>query len=184
MQINHNAEEMDKCLFDALYALMQTRTIEEIAVGEILSKAHVSRSSFYRRYRDKFELLTVSYKRLMDNTFLQCMEGQAWRESSIELYHILAQHPQFFKHAIVNRGPDSLYQFIFDVILGCMEQRFRERGADLYADWRLLAAAKSYLYGTLDLTCEWAQKDMPYPADELIALLCEIIPESLKPYCM
>ena len=54
MQINHHEEEMDKCLFDALYALMQTKPIEEIPVGEILTKAHVSRSSFYRRYRDKY----------------------------------------------------------------------------------------------------------------------------------
>ena len=43
---------------------------------------------------------------------------------------------------------------------------------------------KAYLYGTLDVTCDWAQADMPYPADELIGWLCEIMPECLKTYCM
>ena len=184
MQINHHEEELDKSLFDALYALMQNKTIEEISVGEILTNAHVSRSSFYRRYRDKYELLTASYKRLMDNTFLQCMQGRSWRESSVALYHTLAEHPRFFKHAIARRGPDSLYQSIVDVILGCMAERCREQGKDLYADWKLLCAAKAYLQGTLDVTCDWAQADMPYPADELIEWLCEIMPECLKPYCM
>ena len=183
MQINHHEEEMDKCLFDALYALMQTKPIEEIPVGEILTKAHVSRSSFYRRYRDKYELLTQSYKRLLDHTFLRCMKDMSWKAASVELYHILAEHPRFFKHAIARRGPDSLYQFILDVILGCMEELFRAQGANLSADWRLLAAAKAYLHGTLEVTCEWAQADMPYPADELIEWLYEIMPECLKAYC-
>ena len=184
MQINHHEEEMDKCLFDALYALMQTRPVEEISVGDILGRAHVSRSSFYRRYRDKYELLTASYKRLMDHTFLQCMAGRPWKESAVALYHILAEHPKFFKHAIARRGPDSLYQFICEVILDCMAQRFGDRGVNLYEDWRLLAAAKAYLYGTMDVTCEWAQADMPYPADELIDWLCEIMPECLRSYCI
>lgn len=184
MGINHHEEELDKCLFDALYVLMQTQPIEEISVGDILERAHVSRSSFYRRYRDKYELLTASYKRLMDNTFLGCMQGNSWKESSVALYRILGEHPKFFKHAIARRGPDSLFQFIMDVILGCVAQRFCEHGQDLYADWRMLMAAKAYLSGTLDVTCEWAQADMPYPADELIEWLCEIMPECLKPYCL
>jgi len=184
MGINLHEEELDKHLFDALYALMQTRPIEEISVGDILKKAHVSRSSFYRRYRDKYELLTESYKRLMDDTFLQCMQGKPWKESSVALYHILEEHPRFFKHAIASRGPDSLYQFIMDVILGCIAERFKEKNMDLYADWRLLSAAKAYLSGTLNVTCDWAQADMPYPAEELIEWLCEIMPECLKMHCL
>ena len=184
MQINLHEEEMDKCLFDALYALMQTMPIEEISVGDILAKAHVSRSSFYRRYRDKYELLTAGYKRLMDNTFLQCMTGRPWKESAVALYHILEEHPEFFKHAIARRGADSLYQFICEVILGCMAERLCAHGVDLHSDWRLLSAAKAYIYGTMDVTCEWAQANMPYPADELIQWLCEIMPECLKPYCI
>ena len=184
MQINHHEEEMDKCLFDALYALMQTKPIEEISVGDILERAHVSRSSFYRRYQDKYELLTKSYERLMDHTFLRCMQDMTWKESSTALFDILGEHPCFFRHAISGRGPDSLYQFICDVILGCMAERFQAQGIDLYADWRLLSAAKAYIYGTMDVTSEWAQADMPYPADELIEWLCEIMPECLRDYCM
>ena len=183
-QINHHDEELEKCLFDALYALMTEQTIDEITVGDILEKAHVSRSSFYRRYRDKYELLTDSYMRLLDHTFLHCMQGKPWKQSSIELFHILAEHPLFFKNAIVRRGPDSLYQCIFDVILSCMETRFTERGLNLHADWRMSSAAKAYLYGTLDVTCDWAQAGMPYPAEELIDWLCEIMPECIKPYCL
>ena len=183
-RINHHDEELEKCLFDALYALMTERTIDEITVGDILEKSHVSRSSFYRRYRDKYELLTDSYMRLLNHTFLQCMQGESWRQSAIGLFHVLAEHPLFFKNAIVRRGPDSLYQSVSDVVLSCMETRFRERGKDLHADWRMAAAAKAYIHGAMEVTCDWAQADMPYPAEELMDWLCEIMPECIKPYCL
>lgn len=183
-QINHHDEALEKSLFDALYVLMTESTIDEITVGDILQKAHVSRSSFYRRYRDKYELLTDSYMRLLNHTFFTCMHGKSWKQASIELYHVLEQHPLFFKNAIVRRGADSLYQFIFDAILDCMKIRFNERGLDLAAEWRMHSAAKAYLYGTLDVTCDWAQAGMPYPAEELIEWLCEIMPECIKPYCL
>ena len=81
-QINHHDEALEKSLFDALYMLMTESTIDEITVGDILQKAHVSRSSFYRRYRDKYELLTDSYMRLLNHTFFTCMQGKSWNKST------------------------------------------------------------------------------------------------------
>lgn len=97
MHINLNEEQVDKALFDALYALMQRRTIEELTVGDILEQAHVSRSSFYRHYRDKYELLTTSYKHILESTYLRCLHGSPWKESATSLYTVLADHPAFFK---------------------------------------------------------------------------------------
>lgn len=182
--INHNELEMDRCLFDALYALMQRRTIDELTVSDILQKAHVSRSSFYRRYFDKYDLLIKSYRRLMENTFLLCMDGGSWKDSAVELYAVIMKHPQFFKHAFASRGPNSLKAFICETILDCIRERMRQADVSLDEDWRLLIAAQAYLDGTMEMTCRWAMEDMPYPADELIRLFCDIMPEMIKPYCL
>lgn len=184
VDINHNEEELDRCLFDALYELMQSRTIDEVTVGDILERAHVSRSSFYRRYFDKYDLLIRSYRRLMDKTFMLCMEGGSWRESSVALYEVIMAHPCFFKHAFASRGPNSLKAYICSIILECMRERMEKAGASLDADWRLLVAAQAYLDGTMEMTCRWAVEDMPYPAQELIELFCDIMPEPLKRYCL
>lgn len=182
--INHNEAEIERCLFDALYDLMQSRTMEEITVGDILSKAHVSRSSFYRSYMDKYDLLIQSYKRLMENTFLLCMNGEDWKTSSVALYAVITQHPRFFKHAFSSRGPNSLKEYICEIVLECMRERMRLAGVNLDDDWKLLVSAQAYLDGTMEMTCRWAMEDMPYPAQELIELFCDIMPENLKTYCL
>lgn len=183
MHINLNEEQVDKALFDALYALMQRRTIEELTVGDILEQAHVSRSSFYRHYRDKYELLTTSYKHILESTYLRCLHGSPWKKSATSLYTVLAEHPAFFKHALASTGPNSLRQYICDISMECYEEIFRQHGQDLRGDWRLFTAVKSHIYGTCEITCEWAQEGMRHSPQEMIDLFYYVTPDCLKPYC-
>ena len=50
-------KDSEQALFDALYRLMLDIPIDKITVSQILEEAHVSRSGFYRRYKDKYDLL-------------------------------------------------------------------------------------------------------------------------------
>ena len=180
MPININDEQMDQCLFDALYALMQSRTIEELTVGEILERAHVSRSSFYRRYRDKYELLTRSYERILQSTYLRCVSGAPWKESTAALYHVLAEHPRFFCNALPATGPNSLRALICDICMKSYEEIMRRRGINLHDDWRLLAATRCQVYGGFEVTCQWLQSGMPCTVEELVDLLHEMLPDFLR----
>lgn len=49
--INQNEEELEQCLFDALIELMRRMPLDKLTVNDLLKQAHVSRSSFYRRYQ-------------------------------------------------------------------------------------------------------------------------------------
>lgn len=51
--INQNEEELEQCLFDALIELMRRMPLDKLTVNDLLKQAHVSRSSFYRRYQDQ-----------------------------------------------------------------------------------------------------------------------------------
>lgn len=185
LDVNQNPTEIERRLFDALYALMQSRTIEELSVGDVLALARVSRTSFYRRFKDKYDLLLKSYGRLLESTFLRCMQEEvSWTESSQMLYAVLTEHPAFFRYAFMYEGQNNLKDYICDVILDCMRQRMAKAGVSLDGDWRLYVTAQAYLTGTMEMTCRWAKQGMPYPAQELISLLNEIMPPSLKVYCM
>lgn len=180
MPIHINDEQLDQCLFDALYALMQTRSIEELTVGKILERAHVSRSSFYRRYRDKYELLTGSYEHILQSTYLRCVSGAPWKESTAALYRVLAEHPRFFCNALPVRGPNSLWQYICDICMKSYEEILRQHGVDLHTDWRLMAAVQCQIYGGLEVTCQWLKSGMPCTVEEMIDLLYDLLPEFLK----
>ncbi len=50
-----------KIISAAFYELLQKYTIEDISVGQIVQAAEVSKPTFYRYYRDKYDLLNQMF---------------------------------------------------------------------------------------------------------------------------
>ena len=54
-----------KLIRDALIELVEERSFDAITVGDITRRAMVSRTAFYRYYRDKFDLVEKLYEEMM-----------------------------------------------------------------------------------------------------------------------
>ena len=177
-------DDVDRRLFSALYTLMQKSLLEDISVGQILDEARVSRSSFYRHYLDKYDLLIRSYTRLLDSTYLQCLAGREYLDASRALVRVLYQHSAFFRNALWSEGPNSLSVYICNISIDMIAELLIRHGLNMKVDIRLRYAVESYVYGTYRVMQEWARDGMPYPPDELTSLFVELIPEKLKPYLL
>lgn len=55
------SEQNKLAISEAMKALMRTMPIEKITTKEILEKAGVSRRSFYRYFKDKYDLVEWIY---------------------------------------------------------------------------------------------------------------------------
>src|SRR5258706_15753921 len=55
-----------KLLREALLALIEERSFDAITVGEIASRAMVSRAAFYRYYQDKYDMVEKIFEEMMD----------------------------------------------------------------------------------------------------------------------
>lgn len=108
-------DDVDRRLFSALYTLVQKNLLEDISVAQLLAEANVSRSSFYRHYLDKYDLMIRSYTRLLDSTYLQCLAGREYLDASRALIRVLYQHPAFFRNALWSEGPNSLSVYICNI---------------------------------------------------------------------
>ncbi len=60
-------------LREALIALIEERGFEALTIGELTSRAMVSRAAFYRNYQDKYDLV--------EQIFEEAMSGWARSES-------------------------------------------------------------------------------------------------------
>lgn len=50
-----------KCLFDALILLLGEKDFDKITISEICSRSGVARSTFYRNFSDKIDIITVYF---------------------------------------------------------------------------------------------------------------------------
>lgn len=173
--------EFRRCMFEALARLMATTPLDGITVADIVAEAHVSRASFYRRFRDKYDLLNSSYELILHNTLLHVTEGVSWRESIRQIYQVIGENAAFFKAAFASSDRNSLERYIFERTFALERDILDAAGLDTSGDgvrYRL----RAYVAGGLQLTVDWVNAGARVPLDELVDILVEMVPEPFRPH--
>lgn len=173
--------EFKRCMFEALARLMQVKPLDSITVADIVAEAHVSRATFYRRFKDKYDLLNSSYELILHNTLLHVTEGTAWRESIRQIYRVIGDNAPFFKAAFASSDRNSLEAYIFNRTLALEQDILLAGGLDV-SDKRIQYRLRAYVAGGLQLTRDWVRSGADMPLDELVDILVEMVPEPFRPY--
>ena len=174
-------KDSEQDLFDALYCLMLDIPIDRITVSQILETAHVSRSGFYRRYKDKYDLLNSSYERILETTLFTFHTGNTWRDSISQIYKVIGEHWVFFRNAFHSKDCNSLSNYIFYRTLRLEKEVLRKNGVDPEKPenaYRLIA----YVSGGLAVTQQWVDDKAELPLEKLVDILTEIVPQAFKAY--
>ena len=72
-------------IFNAFNKLIQTKSFDDITVLEICQKANVSTSSFYRHYKDKYDVMNDNYKRILDQ-YINSKQNHNYEDVFINLF--------------------------------------------------------------------------------------------------
>lgn len=174
-------KDSEQALFDALYCLMLDIPIDRITVSQILETAHVSRSGFYRRYKDKYDLLNSSYERILETTLFTFHTGNTWRDSISQIYKVIGEHWVFFRNAFHSKDCNSLSNYIFYRTLRLEKEVLRKNGVDPEKPenaYRLIA----YVSWGLAVTQQWVDDKAELPLEKLVDILTEIVPQAFKAY--
>lgn len=82
----------------AMYQLLEERSMSQITVEQICTRALIHRSSFYRYYTDKFDLLTQLVMRAIEDLLAA---EQANAAGSGVMARFIGTHTQILRHLLV-----------------------------------------------------------------------------------
>ncbi len=170
---------MDKRLMNALTEKLQTEPIDKITMTDVLEEAHVSRSTFYRHYRDKYDLLNKNYQILLDSTLFRMKEGVSYKTVFYQIYTVISKNPAVFKSALFSEDHNSLFNYIYSQAYIAFSEILEEHGLDLsdpYNDMLL----RGYLMGALEVVSMWARDGMKESLDLIFKLTLQLMPEEIK----
>jgi AcrR family transcriptional regulator len=89
-QKNVRLRRTQKLLREALVELIDERGFDAITIGELTSRAMVSRAAFYRNYQDKYDLVEQIFEEAM--TALLAAVGDLGREHPPEIWVTFFEH--------------------------------------------------------------------------------------------
>lgn len=177
--LDYIGDPVCRSLVEALSGLMETARFDDISTSDIIHISGVSRSTFYRRYRDKYDLLNQIYQLVLDHTFSQITEGHSFRTEFYALYDVLLSAPAFFKNALSSSEPDCLRNYIHRQVYATYAEILEKQGIDMSSSYyRLLL--EGYITGSLQVTCAWVQNGMIEPIDTIFRITYELMPHQLQ----
>jgi probable dihydroxyacetone kinase regulator len=161
-------------LADAIKELMAASSLEKITVTDIVRRAHLTRQTFYRYFRDKYDLVNWYFDILARQCFYEMGVTLTLREGLVLKFDFIRREKVFFAQAFRSTDYNSIeqhdYQFILQFYTTILERRLHR---PLDEDMRFMLSL--YCHGSISMTVEWAvtgmEKSSESLADDLIAAL-------------
>lgn len=173
---------MERTERDIIYAfnrLIARAGIEKITTQMIADEAGVGRATFYRYFKDKYDVLNRNYKKLLDNCLQRC---DNYRDLFFLLYSFARDEWSNFYRAFYTTGVNSFENYVYSYSKSVVEQiTAQNRGGE-----GLTAAEAMQLdvvcYGISYMYKKWTLGQYPLDPDAAADALYAIMPESLKNY--
>lgn len=103
-----NTEQIIK---DAAFKLMEEGRFENLTVQDILDEAHVGRTTFYRYFHDKYELMASYY--ISQIEFVKSSsDGYSFRKYVEATYLMLDNCKQYFNNVKDTTGQNSFWEVL------------------------------------------------------------------------
>ena len=164
----------------ACIELLNTTPLESLRTQDLIQKAGVSRSTFYRLFLDKFDVANWIYWHEAEKIVQGTPKLKDWKEWTRVTHAYMRKHKQFFRNLASYQGQNSFGAFLREYF-ACNTLNYRtNNGTEVSEDQRYAIYAFS-LIGAQS-TIDWLQNDCQ-PDDETIIRRNEMcIPECIRSF--
>lgn len=109
----------------AIVSLLQTTPVEKIAVEDILQESGLSRTTFYRHFRDKFDLMFYIFQQKLDHIYTPDCDLRQSEERLAALLVFLRENHGYFRSIMSYEGQNSFRAQLFTKIEWLHLNRYR-----------------------------------------------------------
>ena len=171
-------------LAESFREIAEKKSIDKITVRDITENCGYSPATFYRQFKDKYDLIAWDYTRELE-AILSGMDG-----SKRQWHHVLLCCADFFqvrKSYLANLflhtgGLESFIAYMQEVhfqrVKDILEKASGGRGPDALTEMLI----RQYVLGTAQFTCEWILGKWEASPEELAAVYEQTLPAPLQEY--
>lgn len=163
---------------DSFNVLSRKYQLDKITVNMIVETAGISKSTFYRHFLDKYDVMNYNYKRALDEIFAR-NACKSWNELFLNILTFIEKDVDRVKHAFLYLGANSYEQYVFDYSFNRMKEKcIEKRGVELGDDE--IYTAKLIIYGCVYAVKDWVFSKKRITKQALALQIDNAIPDKYK----
>ena len=172
------SEKMKYKLAEAMKELLNHYPVEKITVTQIVDQCGVTRPTFYRHFKDKYDLVNWHFDKLVQKSFQEMGGSLNLREGLRKKFEFIKREGKFFPAAFTCDSQNCLKEYDYEWFYQFYRDMVHEKGVkDIPDDIEFLL--RMYCRGSVHMTAEWATTGMKVPPEEMADRLMAVLPPML-----
>lgn len=166
---------------EALEKLLTKKNLDDIQVSEIVKGTTLSRKTFYRHYKDKYDLASWYFAQFYEASFGQITDGISWEDALLRYLHLYEEKSCILKNAYASSDINGLRSYDISITRKTYEKYLILKGADIESEVMQFAIDIASRGGT-DMVIEWLIGGMKMDKHKLVLLLKRTLPNDILKY--
>ncbi len=169
-------------LAESFRELAENRQVDKITIQEIVDNCDYSPATFYRHFRDKYDLIAWDYVNRSNEIMEKVgVNDYAWKDTVSDGMKFFRKNREYMQNLLLNTsGRDAFARYLGEAnsehLIKCILKVTGWKELDM--DLEILV--RVYCYGTVRVVCEWLLDDLKCDGDHLGDLFEKALPEELR----
>jgi AcrR family transcriptional regulator len=168
-------------LAESFRELAESKSIDKITVQEIVNNCDYSTATFYRHFKDKYDLIAWDYARKAEAIMARLSEKDAsWKQTLMNWAEYFQTEKEYLANLFLHTsGHDSFIQYMTEVHYRAFTKHLLVISKQKELDEKTSLLARTYCLGTVYLSCEWITGKYDVTPDELAEIYGNALPQPL-----
>ncbi len=175
-------QDTKSIIADTAEELLKTQKIEEISIQQIVDKCNATRTTFYRHFKDKYELMNWVYARNVDTIIMLYNDGKDIRKLSIEILKFIKSKKEYFYSITKYNAQNSYFEFVTQYGFNYYEAALKDSMKVKKLPQEYTLYIKGYCVGAGYLMIDWIRNGCVLDTAKLAEIIFEMMPSPLRDY--
>lgn len=180
---DRRSRRTQEALIEALLTLLAVKNYDEISINDIVERANVGRSTFYKHYHDKDDLLRNGFERALDMLIQHVRFGEANQEFQLDttpLFRHAKGHYELYRTLIWGSGFEVLTRDGHAALSMKLHESFTLRLSGKPEPSIPLTILSYSMAGTLLILLKWwLDNKMPYSPEYMNSIFQQLVMPSI-----
>ena len=171
-------------LAESFREVAERKNIDKITVKDITENCRYSPATFYRQFRDKYDLIAWDYTRELKN-ILSKMDGSKaeWQNALLSVSHFFHDRKHYLANLFLHTsGLESFMGYMQEVHFHRLKDIVEKASGSSSVDALTEMYIRLYVLGAVQFTCEWILGKFEATAEELAMVFVQAFPAPLQKY--
>lgn len=175
--MDHNY--MKRRIWESFYELSTVIPFEKLTVEKIVSHCGISKATFYRHFRDKYDLLNYNSLGITKRYFNVRLCG-GWQDFFVCAFREVEKDLDYYRRAFRTSGQNAHARFLFEYTYSIVRDCFLKTNRKETLTPGEHFAISHYCHGCVDTLEDWLREPKGVTGDQMAALYYQEMPDFLK----